>query len=268
MTIMASNFFVGKTASLPRPTADSPRPAGFGGTVEEGQKLWDQAERQRAENERLRDERIAGIEADRAAANQRRRDDQDAAFVDHLRRAYLAADPAATEADFQRDLAEIRRQHRIAAANGSAVPAETDRLRATGAYGIWRGHDDRPHRPRRRRTRVLGQLRRSQGQPTLSARAHRPIPGRLTGNRSRPLPSGDHRPRQVPPSPRRPGIPFPRTVTTAPGASPPRAPPGGGGAPPPPRRAPAPSSARRRARTDAPPCGDRSGNGSARGAGS
>jgi hypothetical protein len=41
---------------------------------------------------------------------------------------------------------------------------------------------------------VLGQPRGPQGHPSLSARAERAIPGRLTGNRSRPLPSGDHRP--------------------------------------------------------------------------
>ncbi len=75
------------------------------------------AQRQRnEENAKIRAARLQGIEDGREAEREERLASADADFVDARRRGYLASDPTATEADFQRDLVEIRRNHRIAAA--------------------------------------------------------------------------------------------------------------------------------------------------------
>jgi ABC-type nitrate/sulfonate/bicarbonate transport system substrate-binding protein len=123
--LVAGNRYLGKTrggpGGMPRPTAADRKYAYRDGAelLRQDQQAWDHAEAWAAENDRLRDERLAKVEADRAAKQGEVAARQDDAFVSALRRTYLAADPLATEADFQRDLPEIRRLHRIAAATGA-----------------------------------------------------------------------------------------------------------------------------------------------------
>ena len=70
------------------------------------------------------------------AARRQRAADDEATFVERLRRTYLGADPSASEADFQRDLPDIRRQHRIAAVLNTGVEAE--REQAVAKRGLYR----------------------------------------------------------------------------------------------------------------------------------
>jgi len=109
---VANNRFLGKTrgpGALPRPTAADPRPVGFGGSLEEAQRAWDDAEAWAADNDRIREERLAKLEADKAA-KQRERDGREAArrtaerdqLVARLRGDFLRQ-PGATEADWERN---------------------------------------------------------------------------------------------------------------------------------------------------------------------
>ena len=116
------------TATRPRPKAGDFPP----GLLAANQRIWDADEAKRQEREALarpiREKRAAEAEAKRKAADARRAAlvaAEDAKLVDALRRRYLASDPTATEAQFQADLPELRRQHRLNAAlrGGSADEA-------------------------------------------------------------------------------------------------------------------------------------------------
>jgi len=108
------NEFLGLTGRLPRPSRET-----HGGKPEllaAAQKRWDAAAGWAEQNDRLRRERLAKLDADQEARREARRRRDDDRFVAGWKAKYLAADPAATDADFARDLPELRRQHRLAAA--------------------------------------------------------------------------------------------------------------------------------------------------------
>jgi len=109
-----ANEFLGQTGRLPRPSRET-----HGGKPEllaAAQQRWDDAEGWSQQNEQLRLARLARLDADRVAKREARQQAADERFVGDLKARYLAADPTATPQEFERDLPEIRRQHRLAAA--------------------------------------------------------------------------------------------------------------------------------------------------------
>ncbi len=120
-TDVAGNPYIGKTRAIARPTNETHRP---GPRLDQLQARWDQAEDRAAENDRLRAEHLKKVDADRKAKADAGRKSVEDQFVDGLRKKYLAADPSATEAEFQEDLPKLRRQHRIDAALASDAAAD------------------------------------------------------------------------------------------------------------------------------------------------
>ena len=117
---ITDNSFTGKTERLARPDRTDPIYQHLDeATLRRKQSQWDAAEAWRQANDDLKAQRFAAVDAKRAADAAERTTAADARFVAELRGKYLAADPTATAADFQRDLPEIRRQHRIAAATAA-----------------------------------------------------------------------------------------------------------------------------------------------------
>lgn len=126
-----TNSFLRRTHEVPRPTE---RSHGLGGRLPELQEAWDRAEEKRVVDEayhaRKRAERQARRDAPRVAGEHMREE----AFVGGLRARYLAADPAATEADFLRDLPELRRRHRLDAALAEETADARARRENAGRY--------------------------------------------------------------------------------------------------------------------------------------
>ncbi len=112
------NSYIGRTDKLPRPTGEEPTFQWSGGQddLAKARAKYDFAKKWDDDNVGRRAARIAKVDAEREADRQARRDEDEARHVDNLRAKYLRADPGASEEDFQRDLGEIRRQSRIAAA--------------------------------------------------------------------------------------------------------------------------------------------------------
>lgn len=133
LRIRPDNRFTGKTATTPRPTADT-NPGRDAALLAKDQEQWDEADAWAKMNARLRTERLAKRDAERDAQREARRREEDVRFVDGLKARYLAADPLATEGDFARDLPEMRRQHRIAAALPSGSADEAARLANSQRY--------------------------------------------------------------------------------------------------------------------------------------
>ena len=138
MIAKTANPFLGQTRRQARPDRDQERFSVYGDAqLREQQTQWDFAENWAKEDDKLRDERLAKQEAEREAARRQGAADDEAAFIAPLRRTYLGADPSASEADFQRDLPEIRRQHRIAAVLTAGV--EVEREQAAATRSLYRG---------------------------------------------------------------------------------------------------------------------------------
>jgi len=134
--VRPDNQYLGKTGTTPRPTTAT-HPGGDGSRLATAQAAWDMAKGWADGNERLRLERLARVDAaqEEKRAARRRRDDD--IFIGDLKDRYLAADPLATDADFDRDLPEIRRQHRLAAAlRGEADDRSARAANAARAGGI------------------------------------------------------------------------------------------------------------------------------------
>lgn len=114
------NRFLGKTDRTPRPAHDPAKDGPFGPDGRESlrhdQQQWDAARAWDQDEKQRRANYLAGLETKRKAEDQARHDADEARAVDAIRTRYFRADRLATEADFQRDLPEIRRQQRIAAA--------------------------------------------------------------------------------------------------------------------------------------------------------
>ncbi len=71
------------------------------------------------ENAKLRAARLQAIDDRKAAERAERLAAKDREFIEKLRQRYLASDPLATVEDFERELPELRRRHRMdAALNG------------------------------------------------------------------------------------------------------------------------------------------------------
>lgn len=102
----------------------------------ERNRLAEEAADRAAANRAAFDQRVAGIEAAKEEQRNAREQADDAALVDRLRAAYLASDPTATEADFARDLPELRRRHRLDAATGDPLAALKAEARASGRYAL------------------------------------------------------------------------------------------------------------------------------------
>ena len=100
-------------------------------TIERTQRRMDELIDARRAERQAKEEQEA---AERDAKEAERRERADARFVARLRDNYLAADPSATEDDFRRDLPEIRRQHRIAAATAGDSDAAAADLAARRAH--------------------------------------------------------------------------------------------------------------------------------------
>jgi len=128
--IRPDNRFVGKTGAIPRPTAAT-MPGADAARLAREQEAWDLADAWAKENEKLRLVRLARLDAERDAQREARQQAADDRFVGDLREKYMSADPTATDADFQRDLQEIKRQHRIKAALSGG--ADDGRARADNA---------------------------------------------------------------------------------------------------------------------------------------
>lgn len=130
-----TNQFLGKTKNLPRPVGPADGLFGLSGRerLAQDQRDWDQAKLWGEDNDRVRSERIAALDAKREAERDARRQESDGRFVDHLRLGYFGADPMATEAEFLADLPRIRRDLRVRAA--TADPAVAARP-VRGVYGI------------------------------------------------------------------------------------------------------------------------------------
>lgn len=113
-----TNQFLGKTKYMPRPTG--PKDGRFGTTgradLAKDQAKWDQAQAWAAENDKIRTDRLAAIETERAARAAEWRAEATEAVLAELRDRYLRSDPAASEEDFVADLPEIQRRRRIDAA--------------------------------------------------------------------------------------------------------------------------------------------------------
>jgi len=108
------NEFLGQTGRLPRPSRET-----HGGKPEllaAAQQRWDAAADWARENEKLRAERLARLDAERVARQTDREQQEDERFVAGLREKYMSADGTATAAEFAEDLPAIRREHRIKAA--------------------------------------------------------------------------------------------------------------------------------------------------------
>ena len=125
------------TAKRPRPKAGDFPP----GLLEANQRIWDADEAKRQEREALarpiRERRAAEAASKREAEAARRAElvaAEDAKLVAELRRRYLGSDPTATEAQFQADLPELRRQHRLNAALGGASADEAARAANARRY--------------------------------------------------------------------------------------------------------------------------------------
>ena len=129
-----TNRYLGKTRSEPRPSRET-HPRAPDDWLRAAQRAWDAAEAWAKGNDRLRDERLTRLDEEREQkrAEAHRRDED--AFVATLRTRYLAADPSATEADFQADLPEIRRRHRIDQALRTEAPDAAARAAQTRLYG-------------------------------------------------------------------------------------------------------------------------------------
>jgi hypothetical protein len=109
------NPFLGRTGTVPRPSRET-EPHQYPEHLARRQQWWDDAKERAAENDKIRADRLKTLDDERAARQAEADKAEEDRFVDGLRQKYLAADPAATEADFQKGLPEIRRQQRIRAA--------------------------------------------------------------------------------------------------------------------------------------------------------
>jgi hypothetical protein len=125
-TLMNANPFIGRTATTPRPTEATYR--GTEASFRLDCERWDAAKTQADDNAQRRADHIAGIEAKREEVRVALTAEAETRFTDELRGKYFAADPGATEAEFQVDLPLIRRQHRIKAALAGPAPATVSRF--------------------------------------------------------------------------------------------------------------------------------------------
>ena len=124
-TTATGNRFLGRTSDVPRPSSTN----WSGPDLEGAQKAWDAARDHAEENARLRDARLAKLDADRAAARDRAAAEADArasAEQDQRERELSAVFPG-TGAQWAEEraaiLAEDRRARTIAAATRSPLPA-------------------------------------------------------------------------------------------------------------------------------------------------
>ncbi len=80
-------------------------------------------------------EEAASAEAEKKAADAAARAEAaDATFVAQLRRRYMASDATATEQQFQKDLPELRRLHRLNAVAGASTEDDKARARFVRQY--------------------------------------------------------------------------------------------------------------------------------------
>ena len=122
------SLYAGRTERVPRPNRTT-HPQLPEDALAHHQSSWDAAKRSHDENAKVRDVRLMKLEDEKQAKHREWAANQDAGFVERLRGRYLSSDPLATEADFQRDLGEIRRQARIAAAVNGPNDGELARQR-------------------------------------------------------------------------------------------------------------------------------------------
>ncbi len=113
----------------------------------DGIQFHEEQARKLREVHRKHDEMMAGVravEAEKAKVAEQKRAEAEAArvaeadrrFVAGLRQRYLASDPKATQADFERDLPELRKLHRLnAVANGGTADDLARRRFATQYRG-------------------------------------------------------------------------------------------------------------------------------------
>jgi hypothetical protein len=114
------NRFLGRTRTVPRPTGAERDYAWSGGAeaLRRDQQLWDDAEAWARENDAIRADRLTRLDAAKTA---KRRDDdaREAAkrtaerdqLVARLRSQFLAANPGAVEADWERNRGAILDDH-------------------------------------------------------------------------------------------------------------------------------------------------------------
>jgi len=121
-----ANPFIGRTATTPRPTGETYR--GTDASFRLDCERWDMAKAQADDNAQRRADHIAGIEAKREEVRAALTAEAETRFTGELRGKYFAADPGATEAEFQADLPDIRRQHRITAALAEPTPTTSIRF--------------------------------------------------------------------------------------------------------------------------------------------
>lgn len=145
-TEIAGNRFLGQTTRVPRPSRDQVAYASDrdgGERLRRDQRAWDAAEAWAAENDRLRTERLAKLDADRTAARQRAAD-ADAerragarAELETRLKARFMANPAATESDWERAKdGLITRELEARRSRPSGPPGVcTKTCRAAGRYG-------------------------------------------------------------------------------------------------------------------------------------
>ncbi len=116
-----TNNYIGKTATTPRPSPETYK--GPHEAMARDQERWDFAKSWDDDNVQLKAARLAEVDARREQTLAELRAEREAEFVERLRRNYFASDPGATEAEFARDLPDIRRKHRIDAALEPPVAA-------------------------------------------------------------------------------------------------------------------------------------------------
>lgn len=128
--LVNGNRYLGETHKFERPKATDPDYQYRDGAERFAldRDRYDLAVRFKAENDEIKARRSADIDAKRQQAKDDLTAERDARFVESLRRRYLDSDPRASEEDFQRDLGEIRRQSRIAAALADPASASRGRL--------------------------------------------------------------------------------------------------------------------------------------------
>jgi hypothetical protein len=133
--------YLGKTTTTPRPYADDPKVRYTGpDDLKRHQAQWDAADDWRKENERLRADRIARVEHEKAA-KQQERDEADAAkraaarqqLETRLKAQYLA-NPAATLETWEADKDTIIREHLRRETEGAEQEARREHARIYSGF--------------------------------------------------------------------------------------------------------------------------------------
>lgn len=127
------NVYLGKTATIPRPTADDRGMGGFPDTLSRHQRAWDEAKRWDDENARLRADRHAEVEATRRAEIERRHTEARADLEADLRRRFLATG-LATVADWE--AAKVGLIAKALAETPDAVELAKAEMARSGQYHI------------------------------------------------------------------------------------------------------------------------------------